>query len=70
MLDLIPTAPPPLTLHLRENLIRGLRATIRRDEYWLAQLGRSPAGATAGRCAALMDRIAASTANLRDLEGL
>lgn len=61
----LPTAPPPLHPHLRENLLRGLRATIRRDEARMELL-------TARRkpCAALQLRIDAARADLAELETL
>jgi hypothetical protein len=58
-----PIAPPPLTAAMRHNLIRGLRATIRRDEY--SAEARKLAGQPHST---LLDRIARSMADLAELE--
>lgn len=59
------TPPPPLHPHLRENLVRGLRATIRREEARCQPL------VIAGRgIFALRARIEALRADLRELEAL
>jgi hypothetical protein len=55
--------PPPLTAAMRHNLIRGLRATIRRDEHSAdnLKLAGQPHNA-------LLDRIARNRADLAELE--
>jgi hypothetical protein len=60
-----PAPPPALHPHLRENLVRGLRATIDRDEHRLEMLR-----ARGKPCATLQLRIDASRADLAELEAL
>lgn len=64
------TLPPPLAPHLREHLVRGLRTALRRDRDQLARLPRGATGANPARVAALIDRIAATRADLAELEAL
>lgn len=60
-----PIAAPPLSPALREHLLRGLRASIRRDQtsaHYLALAGQPHD--------ALLRRIARQHADLAELEGI
>jgi hypothetical protein len=60
-----PTEPPPLTAHMRDALIRGHAAALRRYEAMLAQRTH-----TTARTHTLRAEVARLEADLADLRGL